>query len=208
MTITSTICETCGGAFEYERRRQPRRFCSKSCRQKMLAVRHAAYKKAWAMKNKDSLAEKRAAWLTENRAVLKAAQRRYYEKNREKVIAKARQCDIENPASARERKARYAATPRGRDKALESVHRRRARMAGARGSHTRAQFRKLVAFYENKCLCCGDVFPIAQIEADHVVPVAHGGDNSIFNLQPLCQPCNRRKADKHQDFRPTWENYL
>jgi len=209
MTITtSATCAHCSGPFTYERVKKERKYCSIKCRDTALAPNRRAAQAKYDARARANPNSRRNKWLSENGEAIAKNQRRYYEKNREKVIAKARQCDVENPEAARARKARYAATPRGMDKALEGTHRRRARVKGARGTHTREQFRKLVAFYENKCLCCRDEFPTARLEEDHVVPIAMGGNNTIYNLQPLCQPCNRRKADKHQDFRPTWENYL
>jgi len=41
--------------------------------------------------------------------------------------------------------------------------------------------------------------------ADHVLPVSKGGTSYISNIQPLCQPCNSGKKDKHIDYRP--ENF-
>ena len=32
--------------------------------------------------------------------------------------------------------------------------------------------------------------------ADHVIPLAHGGDNSLWNLMPSCMPCNRSRGSR------------
>lgn len=207
-SITKT-CAACGTAFLYERGRTKLKYCSDACHlaafppghQRRSSVHHV-------LRSMADAGSARRKWLAENRERLLAYRREHYRANKAAYIARAALRAAENPEATKAAKARYAATPRGKDTALESVHRRRARVKGARGTHTREQFRKLVAFYENKCLCCRDEFPTAHLEEDHVVPIAMGGNNTIYNLQPLCQPCNRRKADKHQDFRPTWENYL
>lgn len=31
---------------------------------------------------------------------------------------------------------------------------------------------------------------------DHIIPKAHGGENILENYQPMCEPCNGKKADK------------
>lgn len=51
----------------------------------------------------------------------------------------------------------------------------------------------------NNCLCCGK---LGDIGIDHIVPISHGGDNNIDNLQVLCRSCNSKKG-KHNiiDYR-------
>jgi len=87
-----------------------------------------------------------------------------------------------------------AARTRGREK-------RRAAMVAARerGTHTPAQWRALVKKCLGQCVCCRGVLKWAS--PDHVVPIALGGSDGIDNLQPLCTLCNRRKKDKHIDYR-------
>lgn len=43
--------------------------------------------------------------------------------------------------------------------------------------------------------------PNDLMEVDHIVPWSKGGSDEIYNLQPLCRPCNRGKsnADTYQD---------
>jgi hypothetical protein len=33
------------------------------------------------------------------------------------------------------------------------------------------------------------------MEVDHIRPWSQGGSDSIYNLQPLCRPCNRSKSN-------------
>lgn len=42
-----------------------------------------------------------------------------------------------------------------------------------------------------QCRACGST---VGLEYDHVVPVVHGGGDSIDNIQLLCRPCNRAKG--------------
>jgi hypothetical protein len=35
-----------------------------------------------------------------------------------------------------------------------------------------------------------------RLEYDHIVPVAHGGSNTVRNIELLCETCNRAKGDK------------
>jgi 5-methylcytosine-specific restriction endonuclease McrA len=77
--------------------------------------------------------------------------------------------------------------------------RRAERLAANGGSHTEEQWQALVKRY-GCCVCCGDM--LAKLYRDHVVPVAWGGNDDISNIQPLCKPCNFRKAaHRSTDYR-------
>lgn len=49
-----------------------------------------------------------------------------------------------------------------------------------------------------ECLKCGTT---QNITIDHIKPVARGGKNRLWNLQPLCQSCNSSKGTKTIDYR-------
>lgn len=33
-----------------------------------------------------------------------------------------------------------------------------------------------------------------KMEVDHILPWSKGGSDELYNLQPLCKPCNRSKS--------------
>lgn len=80
----------------------------------------------------------------------------------------------------------------------ERWRRRRAREKAAVGTFTAQEWVDLCAQYDNQCLCCGKATKLVR---DHVRPLALGGTNDISNIQPLCQPCNRRKGTSSTDYR-------
>lgn len=88
------------------------------------------------------------------------------------------------------------------EKSREYEFVRRARVVNAGGSFSPSEWEEIKALYGNRCLCClrGDV----QLCADHVVPIALGGSNTIDNIQPLCRSCNSRKHAKIIDYRPQY----
>lgn len=49
------------------------------------------------------------------------------------------------------------------------------------------------------CQYCGRMAPEVILEIDHIVPVAEGGKNEIFNLITSCRDCNRGKGKTRLD---------
>jgi 5-methylcytosine-specific restriction endonuclease McrA len=93
----------------------------------------------------------------------------------------------------------------GRDRARKSVAVRPVRHAGGvdrRRSRVRNVIpptvtpAKLAAYWEEigayACVACGAPYE----HADHVQPLAKGGEHSVYNLLPLCAPCNLGKSDR------------
>ena len=48
----------------------------------------------------------------------------------------------------------------------------------------------------NRCQYCGKVFPQAELNLDHVVPLSRGGTSSWDNVVCACIPCNSRKGNR------------
>lgn len=68
----------------------------------------------------------------------------------------------------------------------------------AGGTFSLDEWNSLCEKYENRCLNCG----APECTIDHIIPLAHGGSNTIDNLQPLCLGCNLKKGTKTIDYRP------
>lgn len=66
----------------------------------------------------------------------------------------------------------------------------RAKRRMANGSHTVGEWLSVKAKYKNRCAACGSK---ERITKDHIIPLARGGTDFSYNLQPLCFPCNARK---------------
>jgi len=59
---------------------------------------------------------------------------------------------------------------------------------------TAEQWNSLVDSYDGRCAYCGEIAdPITQ---DHLIPVSRGGNHTLTNIVPACQPCNSQKNDK------------
>ncbi len=72
---------------------------------------------------------------------------------------------------------------------------------GSGGSHNRAQWKALKAFYDFTCLRCGRRVPEIKLTKDHIRPLARGGTDFIENIQPLCVECGNLKSDATIDYR-------
>ncbi|MBQ8339081.1 MAG: HNH endonuclease [Clostridia bacterium] len=46
-----------------------------------------------------------------------------------------------------------------------------------------------------RCRKCGVSGRHAQLEVDHIIPIAKGGKSTYNNLQTLCHKCNVEKGD-------------
>lgn len=81
---------------------------------------------------------------------------------------------------------------------LEKRHAARARKEGRNDRFTDEEFLELCRQAKGRCLFCG---LRRKLCVDHIIPLAEGGANSVDNIQPLCQSCNRFKASERWDFR-------
>jgi 5-methylcytosine-specific restriction endonuclease McrA len=108
----------------------------------------------------------------------RAAQQRYFDKNKEAAYARASKWSKDNPESGR-----------------ASVRNRRAKIKSSDGQHTAADIERIGSEQGWKCaFCFKDIS--GGYHVDHVVPISKGGSNSEWNLHLTCQTCNLKKAAK------------
>ena len=105
-------------------------------------------------------------------------------------IAKWRQANIEalREYGRGNTKRWQAANP---EKVREYSIQRRARKKASQFYAVSTGFLKRL--HAQPCIYCGST---KNIEADHVVPLARGGQHSIGNLVPACRTCNASKRDR------------
>lgn len=133
--------------------------------------------------------------------------RKYYQENREKIIAKSREYWEQHREYTIDYGRQYY--EKNRDTILEKrrdnpiisrvyCHKRRALKSNSTGQFTKLEWENLCQQYDYKCLRCGQVKPLT---VDHVIPLTKGGTNDIGNIQPLCYSCNSSKRSKSTDYR-------
>lgn len=139
--------------------------------------------------------EKRRAygrdWMRQNLDRARAAMQRWRARHPERREKKR--------AEDRAHYARYSDRIKARTTEYQRTHpevrrsagqRRRARVAGAAGRFTAAEWRGLLDACGDRCAYCGGPGPF---HAEHRIPLARGGSNSIDNILPACGRCNARK---------------
>jgi 5-methylcytosine-specific restriction endonuclease McrA len=184
------------------------------------------YLRDYYRENKERLNEQTRQYHAQNKEHVNEISRQYYEANSARIIENVRRWNEAKPEKRREYYARNIEAIRARDRERRQAHpekkaakdkkwrkshpvhrqvaqvRRRARKRAAAGSHTVAEWRALVRTFEGRCVCCGKHCGFSKLTEDHVIPLDWGGSNDIGNIQPLCNPCNARKGNRHAtDYR-------
>lgn len=144
------------------------------------------------------LKEKRENYQKNRERYLKRAAE-WSQNNSERVALNHKKWAALNPDKKRDAVKRWKIRNPGNVRAAKSI--RRARLSGCEGGYTAAQWQKLKELCDFRCLCCRLQEPAVTLVFDHVIPLSSGGDNTIFNAQPLCQPCNNKKFTKATDYR-------
>ena len=161
----------------------------------------------------ESNAEKRkvsqANYRSNNQEKIRLTDAAYREKNKERELARGAAWRAANPEKEKARTASYRARNKEKDAARKANYakqnpdvvraiaaRRRARVRGADGTHTRADIQNLFLMQRGLCAAC-HVDISCKNHVDHIMPLALGGSNDKTNLQLLCPACNHAKSSKH-----------
>jgi 5-methylcytosine-specific restriction endonuclease McrA len=122
---------------------------------------------------------------TEWKAAARERGRRWYQRNREKTIARAADWIAANPLK-------------------DAAHRSnvRAQRRGAPGDGLRwGDWPTIVETFNRCCAyCLKHESSCGKLQQDHVIPIVRGGAHEATNIVPACAKCNRRKSAN-----PIWE---
>lgn len=165
----------------------------------------AAYHKAYREANAEVLSAKHKVWTEANKEHLARKNKERYDEKREEILAQKKVYNAANRERFSERDRAYYEANKERITArqrayhdqnkqaqLERNRQRRARLAGAEGSHT---FEEIEQMYEDQggicAYCLVSLFDTYHI--DHIVPISRGGSDGWENLALTCVDCNQRK---------------
>lgn len=59
---------------------------------------------------------------------------------------------------------------------------------------TKAERREVYDKMNGHCTYCGSELTMENMTADHIVPLANGGGDTIDNMMPACRSCNHYKS--------------
>ncbi len=128
-------------------------------------------------------------WLKDNPEKARAACKRWRNANKSKARALTVAWVKNNPEKA---KLSLDTWKRNNPEVMRfHEKKRRARKAGAVGSHTYAEWKARMAYFGHRCAYC--LTPLVRATRDHIVPLVRGGANYIDNVVPACKLCNNRK---------------
>ena len=99
----------------------------------------------------------------------------YYEKNKERISEYSKNYRKNNP-----------------DVRKEGDKKRRALMCGSKISNlTRVEWEAIKKAYLYRCAYCRS--KPKRLTQDHITPISKGGNHTLSNVVPACQPCNSKK---------------
>lgn len=135
-----------------------------------------------------------AARYLRKKAEIDAYNRAWYEANRERKLLKGAEWHAKNKELVSARHKHYAeAKPEVR---RASKLRRRAREARVSGTIHATDLAFLFDKQKGKCAYCRQKLG-KSYHADHIIPLALGGNGGRKNFQLTCAPCNLQKGPKH-----------
>ena len=121
---------------------------------------------------------------------------RYYAENKDRM----RQYQQDNADRIREQRRQYRQTQHGKAKEHEWRDKRRALKRDAQGDYTAQDVLDILDFFDYKCAYTGEQLE-SSYHLDHVLALANGGSNYIYNIVP----CNQRpNLSKHTHMMEEW----
>lgn len=147
--------------------------------------RHPEQSKKYYQDNRDAIIARATQWIADNRDV-------FNERNRV-ALQKKRQSDPDaTRAKGRVESARFKKDNPDKVRAWNSQ--RRARIAGLPATFTKTDWDHCREYWHSSCAYCGR--QLSKLHQDHFIPSSRGGGYVPTNIVPACQSCNLQKKDR------------
>lgn len=172
---------------------------------------HIAHARAYYAKKRDHiLARERKRNRAKPADVKRAYLKQWYEKHKDRERAKHREYAMCNRAAAKRRLKTFAIRHPERIQAEQM--RRRAKLLGAQVGDQlaiREWIRVIRSKPSFKCYYCERPTPRAELNIDHVIPLARGGLHTCENMAASCSACNFSKNSRlPSEWRKLQQNFL
>jgi 5-methylcytosine-specific restriction endonuclease McrA len=130
----------------------------------------------------------------------RARYKKYRDENPDKVRERKRKCTEAKPElyAGISKRWRQNNLRRSNEILAKSTRKRRAELRGCKEHFTLDEWNELLKKCDYKCLNCGNT---TKLEADHIIPLSVGGNDTIDNIQPLCRSCNAKKHIKTVNYK-------
>ncbi|MFK4647195.1 5-methylcytosine-specific restriction endonuclease McrA [Bradyrhizobium ottawaense] len=141
-------------------------------------------------RNRDKILAKCAQYKASNKEKRRADAAEYFSENKELIYAKRLRYRAANRDKFRAQSTEWRRSNPEKSRANDANQRAIRRRAG--GSFTRDDVARLLSSQKGKCVYCR-VSIKHGFHIDHIKPISKGGSNWPDNLQLLCAPCNLTK---------------
>lgn len=155
-----------------------------------IAKAHRDYNAAYYRENTEAHHKRTSTWRKANPEANKAINARHRQRHAER--RRERQALYDKARAERKREWSRKRRQMYPDKFRAYVASRRARLAGAAGSYTQSDVRRILEAQRGRCAYCR-VLMRGKHTVDHIVALHNGGTNHPRNLQLTCGPCNSSK---------------
>jgi 5-methylcytosine-specific restriction endonuclease McrA len=157
------------------------------------------YSKEYYQKNKEKELARHAKYVEENRGRIREYDKEWYEKNREKILARKRAQYQKTKDAQRAKAKKWREDNPDQVRSQSAV--KRARKANAESEPWTHE--EIAAKGTGFCPYCGKVigtlYNSKVMEIDHIIPLSREGSNLIENLEAICASCNASKHDKTKE---------
>lgn len=123
-----------------------------------------------------------------NKNIIAKKKKQYREKNKDKIAISNKEYRKNNLSKCKTIKREW--TLNNKEKTAVSYEKRRSMKKQTVCTLTSRQWVCIKEKFNLECAYCGGKLPLSQ---DHFVPLSKGGEYTVNNIIPACQPCNSSK---------------
>jgi 5-methylcytosine-specific restriction endonuclease McrA len=117
-----------------------------------------------------------------------------YRYNLQKLLVYQKQWRLKKPEKEKAKRDKYYTKPKSKELAKIRSYKRRLLKLGIDTAHTPEEWEAKKQEFNYQCAYCGRKG--VKLTKDHIVPLIKGGTDSIDNVVPACEYCNKSKGTK------------